>query len=38
MRFVASDESIDRYGDIVRASGWQLDKFRKNHKRSLSRC
>ena len=30
MRFVASDESVDRYGDIVRAAGWQLDNFRKN--------
>jgi hypothetical protein len=30
MRFVASDESVDRYGDIIRASGWQLDSFRKN--------
>src|SRR6185503_19793407 len=30
MRFVASDESVDRSGDIIRASGWQLDNFRKN--------
>jgi len=30
MRFVASDESVDRYGDIIRADGWQLDNFRKN--------
>src|SRR5215471_14921429 len=30
MRFVASDESVDRYGDVIRASGWQLDNFRKN--------
>ena len=22
--------SVDRYGDIIRASGWQLDNFRKN--------
>jgi HK97 family phage prohead protease len=28
--FVASDETVDRYGDIIRASGWQLDNFRKN--------
>jgi prohead serine protease len=28
--FVASDESVDRYGDIIRASGWHLDNFRKN--------
>jgi len=30
MRFIASDESVDRYGDIIRASGWQLDNFRQN--------
>jgi hypothetical protein len=28
--FVASDESVDSYGDIVRANGWQLDRFRAN--------
>jgi HK97 family phage prohead protease len=27
---VASDETVDRYGDIIRASGWQLENFRKN--------
>lgn len=30
VRFVASDETVDRYGDVIRASGWQLDSFRKN--------
>ena len=30
IRFVASDETVDRYGDIIRASGWQLDAYRKN--------
>lgn len=30
IRFVASDESVDRYGDIIRASGWELDNFRRN--------
>jgi phage head maturation protease len=30
VRFVASDETVDRYGDIIRASGWQLDNFRAN--------
>jgi HK97 family phage prohead protease len=30
MRFVASDESVDRYGDIIRADGWQLEHFRNN--------
>jgi uncharacterized protein len=29
VRFVASDETVDRYGDIIRANGWQLDNFRK---------
>lgn len=29
--FVASDESVDRYGDIIRASGWQLEHYRKNN-------
>jgi phage head maturation protease len=29
--FVASDESVDRYGDIIRANGWQLDNYRKNN-------
>lgn len=28
--FVASDETIDRYGDIVRASGWELKNYKKN--------
>jgi len=27
---VASDESVDRYGDIVRADGWELKNFKKN--------
>ena len=28
--FTASDESIDRYGDIITASGWKLDAYRRN--------
>jgi len=28
--FVASDESVDSYGDIVRASGWDLKRYKKN--------
>jgi HK97 family phage prohead protease len=28
--FILSDETRDRYGDIVMASGWQLAAFRKN--------
>lgn len=27
---VASDETVDRYGDIVRVSGWELDAYKKN--------
>jgi HK97 family phage prohead protease len=30
MTFVASDESVDRYGDIIRASGWDLANFQRN--------
>ena len=30
MEFIASDESIDRMGDIIRAKGWKLNDFRKN--------
>jgi hypothetical protein len=29
-RFIASDETVDRYGDIIRASGWQLGNYRQN--------
>lgn len=28
--FVMSDESVDRVGDVLMASGWQLAEFRKN--------
>lgn len=28
--FVASDETPDRYGDIVRVAGWELKNYRKN--------
>jgi HK97 family phage prohead protease len=28
--FVASDESVDRYGDIIRASGWDLSNYKNN--------
>jgi HK97 family phage prohead protease len=28
--FVASDETVDRYGDIVSADGWQLANFKAN--------
>jgi HK97 family phage prohead protease len=30
LRVVASDETPDRYGDIIRASGWELGNYRKN--------
>jgi HK97 family phage prohead protease len=30
IRFIASNEEKDRYGDIVRASGWVLDNFKNN--------
>jgi hypothetical protein len=30
MGFVASDESVDRMGDVIRAKGWVLDDFKRN--------
>lgn len=30
MVFVASEESVDRMGDTIKADGWQLDNFKKN--------
>ena len=30
LTFVLSDGTVDRYGDVVDANGWQLDWFRKN--------
>ena len=30
LTFVASDESEDRLGDVVRASGWELEAYRRN--------
>jgi HK97 family phage major capsid protein/HK97 family phage prohead protease len=30
LEFVMSDETVDRYGDVIVASGWQLASFRKN--------
>lgn len=29
-RFVMSDESVDRVGDVIRAKGWDLEDFQKN--------
>src|SRR5580765_8482634 len=28
--FVASDETLDRYGEIISASGWRLENYRRN--------
>ena len=30
VQYLASDESLDSYREIVRAAGWQFDRFRKN--------
>lgn len=30
MEFVLSDDTLDRYGDIIEADGWVLTQFRKN--------
>lgn len=30
VRVVASDESVDRYGDIIRVRGWELKHFKEN--------
>ena len=30
MEFVLSEESEDRYGDVIVARGWQLENFKKN--------
>ena len=30
IRFIASDETVDRYGDIIRADGWDLKAYKKN--------
>ncbi len=28
--FIASDETLDRYGEIISADGWKLDNYRRN--------
>ncbi len=28
--FVASNETLDRYGEIIAASGWRLENYRRN--------
>jgi HK97 family phage prohead protease len=30
MTFILSDETVDRVGDVIRASGWDLRNFKKN--------
>lgn len=30
LEYVMSDETVDRYGDVIVAAGWQLANFRKN--------
>jgi HK97 family phage prohead protease len=30
LHFVASDESLDRYNEIISASGWKLDNYKRN--------
>jgi hypothetical protein len=30
MDFIASDETLDRYDEVVKIDGWELDNFRKN--------
>lgn len=30
VEYVASDESIDSYGEVIRANGWRFDRFKKN--------
>lgn len=30
LEFIASDETLDRYGEILTAAGWQLEHYRRN--------
>jgi HK97 family phage major capsid protein/HK97 family phage prohead protease len=30
LEFILSDETVDRYGDIIEAKGWELDNFKSN--------
>jgi len=30
LEFILSDESVDRMGDSIKASGWQLDEFKRS--------
>jgi phage head maturation protease len=31
IRYVASDETVDRYGDVIRAEGWDLSNYEGNN-------
>jgi len=28
--FIASDESVDRYNEVIEAAGWELDNYRRS--------
>src|SRR6516162_6313043 len=30
LEFVSSDETLDRYSEIISVSGWRLDSYRRN--------
>ena len=30
IQYTCSDETVDRYGDVIKAKGWQLDNYKKN--------
>jgi hypothetical protein len=30
VRYIASDESVDSYGEVIRAKGWKFSRFKKN--------
>ena len=30
IEFIGSDETVDRYGEVIQQAGWQLDEFRAN--------
>src|SRR5437588_7628875 len=30
LEFIASDETLDRYDEIIMASGWKLESYRRN--------
>src|SRR5213075_813793 len=30
LHFVSSDESVDRYNEVISAAGWKLDNYQRN--------